>query len=95
MVRHRAKNQALSSNILRRWLWRASHSRLEPFTKLARMPRSHRAGVLAWARIRVTNGALEGMNNKVKVIRHRAFGYRTSWTYIANIYHCWASLPLP
>jgi len=43
----------------------------------------------------VTNGALEGMNNKVKAISHLAFGFRTAWTYIANIYHCWAALPLP
>jgi len=42
--------------------------------------------VLAWTGIRVTNRALEGMNNKVKVISHRAFGYRQSWTFIANIY---------
>jgi transposase len=80
---------------LRQWLWRAAHSRLEPFKKLARMLRTHLDGVLAWTRIRVTNGALEGMNNKVKVISHRAFGYRTSWAYIANIYHCCAGLPLP
>ena len=80
---------------LRQWLWRAAHSRLEPFTKLARTLRTHLAGVLAWTRIRVTNGALEGMNNKIKLISHRAFGYRTSWTYIANIYHSCAGLPLP
>jgi transposase len=80
---------------LRQWLWRAAHSRLEPFKKLARMLRTHLDGVLAWTRIRVTNGALEGINNKVKVISHRAFGYRTTWTYIANIYHCCAGLPLP
>jgi transposase len=30
-----------------------------------------------------------------KVISHRAFGYRTSWAYIANIYHSCAGLPLP
>ncbi|MFI5339391.1 MAG: hypothetical protein ACHQ7N_17200 [Candidatus Methylomirabilales bacterium] len=35
------------------------------------------------------------MNNKVKAISHRAFGFRTTWTYIANIYHCCAGLPLP
>jgi len=80
---------------LRQWLWRASHSRLEPFQKLARTLRVHLDGILAWTRIRVTNGALEGMNNKIKVISHRAFGYQTSWTYIANIYHCCAGLPLP
>ena len=77
------------------WLWRASHSRLEPFKKLARMLQTHLDGVLVWTKLRVSNGALEGMNNKVKVISHRAYGYRTTWTYMANIYHCCAALPLP
>jgi hypothetical protein len=45
--------------------------------------------------LRVSNGALEGMNNKVKVISLRAYGYRTTWTYMANIYHCCAGLPQP
>jgi hypothetical protein len=35
------------------------------------------------------------MNNKVKVISHGAYGYQISWTYIANIYHFCAGLPLP
>ena len=89
------RRTAWATGHLRQWLWRASHSRLEPFKKLAQMLRTHLDGVLAWTRIRVTNGALEGMNNKVKVISHRAYGYQTSWAYIANIYHCCAALPLP
>jgi transposase len=89
------RSTAWAAGHLRQWLWRASHSRLDPFKKLAQMLRTHLDGVLAWTRIRVTNGALEGMNNKVKVISHRAYGYRTSWAYIANIYHCCAALPLP
>jgi transposase len=89
------RSTAWAEGHLRQWLWRASHSHLQPFQKLARMLRTHRDGVLAWTRIRVTNGALEGMNNKIKVISHRAFGYRTPWTFIANIYHCCGDLPLP
>jgi transposase len=80
---------------LLQWLWRASHSRLEPFQKFARLLRAHLDGVLVWTKLRVSNGALEGMNNKVKVISHRAYGYRTPWTFMANIYHCCAALPLP
>ncbi len=80
---------------LLQWLWRASHSRLPPFQRFARMVRAHLDGILVWTKLRVSNGALEGMNNKVKVISHRAYGYRTPWTYIANIYHCCAELPLP
>jgi len=89
------RSSAWAEDHLRQWLWRASHSRLVPFTKLAKTIRTHREGILAWTKLRVTNGALEGMNNKVKAISHRAFGFRTSWTYIANIYHCCAEFPLP
>ncbi len=80
---------------LRQWLWRASHSRLAPMKALAKTIRTHREGIQAWTKLRLTNGALEGMNNKVKAISHRAFGFRTTWTYMANIYHCCAGLPLP
>ena len=89
------RSTAWAEGHLRQWLWRAAPSRLGPFKKLARTLRTHLQGVLAWTRIRVTNGALEGMNNKIKLISHRAFGYRTSWAYIANIYHSCAGLPLP
>ena len=45
--------------------------------------------------MRVTNGALEGMNNKIKLVSHRAYGYRNPQHYITAIYHCCAQLPLP
>jgi transposase len=84
-----------ASKHLQHWLWWASHSRLAPFTKLAKLVRAHLPGILAWTRVRVTNGALEGMNNKIKLVSHRAYGYRNPQTYIAAIYHCCAQLPLP
>lgn len=89
------RSTAWAEGHLRQWLWRASHSRLAPFRKLAKTIRTRRDGILAWTTLRFTNGALEGINNKVKAISHRAFGFRTTWTYIANIYHCCAELPLP
>lgn len=89
------RSTAWATSHLRQWLWRASHSRLEPFHQFAKMLRTHLAGVLTWTRVRVTNGALEGMNTKVKAISHRTFGYCTTWAYIATIYQCRAGLPLP
>ena len=49
----------------------------------------------AWTRHRVSNGAVEGMNNKIRSISHRSFGFRTAENFIAAIYHCCAKLPLP
>jgi len=70
-------------------------SRLEPFKKFVRMLRSHLDGVLAWTKTRLSNGAVEGMNNKIKSISHRSFGFRSASNFIAAIYHCCARLPLP
>lgn len=79
---------------LKQWVWWASHSRLVPFQRFARLIREHVDGVLAWTRLWISNGALEGMNNKVKVISHRAYGFRTTATYIAAIWHGCGDLPL-
>jgi transposase len=73
----------------------AMHSRLEPFKKFVRMLRSHLGGILPWTKLRLSNGAVEGMNNKIKSISHRSFGFRSAQYFIAAIYHCCARLPLP
>ncbi|MGH9361337.1 MAG: transposase, partial [Thermoanaerobaculia bacterium] len=39
-------------------------------------------------------GALEGMNNKVKAVSHRAYGFRNPDSYIVAIWHCCGGLPL-
>jgi transposase len=54
-----------------------------------------RRGILAWTKHRISSGAVEGMNNKIKSISHRSFGFRTAEHFIAAIYHCCARLPLP
>lgn len=80
---------------LRKWMNSAMRSKLEPFKRFVRMLRSHLDGVLAWTKNRVSNGAVEGMNNKIKSISHRSFGFRSAKNFIAAIYHCCARLPLP
>jgi transposase len=80
---------------LLKWINSAMRSRLESFKKFARMLRSHLDGILAWTGTRLSNGAVEGMNNKIKSISHRSFGFRSAVNFIAAMYHCCARLPLP
>jgi transposase len=80
---------------LTKWIKSAMRSKLEPFKKFAQMLRGHLDGILPWTKIRLSNGAVEGMNNKIKSISHRSFGFRTAENFIAAIYHCCARLPLP
>ena len=41
------------------------------------------------------HGTVEGLNNKAKLVIHKAYGFRTAKNYIRNLYHCLADLPLP
>jgi transposase len=88
------KSPGWSKPYLMWWLWWASHSRLDPFKRFARMIREHLDGILMWTHLRVSNGALEGMNNKVKEVSHRAFGFRTTEGYVTAIWHGCGGLPL-
>jgi transposase len=70
------------------WLRWAARSRLKPFVKAARTLRAHRAGVLAAIRLGLSNGRLEGLNSRVRLISHRSFGFHSAAPLIALIYLC-------
>jgi transposase len=57
--------------------------------KVARMLRSHEALILNWFRSRgtVSAGVVEGLNNKSKRTRRRAYGFRTFEAVQAALYH--------
>lgn len=80
---------------LKKWFWWATHSRLKPMRDFAWMLRRHEEGVLNFLKMRITNGVVEGMNNKAKVVSHRCYGFRTAKTYIIALYHCLGKLPEP
>jgi transposase len=80
---------------LDRWFWWATHSRLPPLRDFAWMLRRHQDGLLNYFRLPIDNGIVEGLNNKAKVISHKAYGFRTPKCYIQNLYHSMADLPLP
>lgn len=80
---------------LKNWCRMAMYSRLEPLKKFARMVRSHEKGILAWVDIGISNGTVEGMNNKIGLVKRRAFGFRKTEYLKLAIYHCCANLPLP
>ena len=72
------------------WLAWASRSRLAPFIKLARTIRRHRAGILAAIRLGLSNGRLEGLNSRIRLISHRSFGFHSASPLIALVYLCCA-----
>ena len=43
----------------------------------------------------IDNGTVERLNNKAKLVIHKAYGFRTAKNYIRNLYHCLGNLSLP
>ena len=76
------------------WLAWASRSKLRPFVRLARTLREHRNGILAAIRLGLSNGRLEGLNSKIRLISHRAFGFHSADPLIALIYLCCAGITI-
>jgi len=54
-----------ASDMVDQWLAWAARSRLAPFVKLARTIRNA-AGILAYLDTKMTNGPVEGFNNKLR-----------------------------
>ena len=82
---------------LKVWTERALRSRLEPMKKVARMLRSHQDLLLNWfkAKGEISSGAVEGLNNKIRVVTRRSYGFRTYKAMEIALYHSLGRLPEP
>ena len=87
--------QRNAEKYLDRWLWWATHSRLEPMRDFAWMIKRHKKEILNYFKVPITNASVEGMNRKAKVVSQRAYGYRTFGTFQLALYHVMGDLPMP
>jgi transposase len=79
---------------LKDWLAWASRSKLPPFVKAARTIRKHFDGILAYISDRLTNGIVEGFNNRLRTIARRAFGFHKPEPLIGMLYLCCGGIQL-
>jgi transposase len=76
---------AAVEKLIDRLLARLSRSRLQPFVRLGRTIRKHKGGILAARRLDLTNARAEALNNKVKLIVRRAYGFHSARAALALI----------
>ena len=70
------------------WMGWASRSRLPGFVRVAKTIRKHLDDIVAYIRWGMTNGVVEGLNNKVRVITRRAYGFHSATALIGMIMLC-------
>jgi len=79
------------------WCSLAMRSRIEPMKRVARMLRTHEELLLNWfkAKGEISGGAVEGLNNKIRVVTRRSYGFRTFDAMEIALYHTLGRLPEP
>ena len=65
--------------------------------KFAATLQRHELMLLNWiqARDEIMTGAVEGLNNKCRVVTRRAYGYRSFAVLEVMLYHTLGKLPMP
>jgi transposase len=79
------------------WCYQTMRSRIEPMKKIARMLRAHRQLLLNYfkAKKQISNGRVEGLNNKAKLTMRKSYGFRTFRILELALYHSLGKLPEP
>lgn len=73
---YKAPTESEFENLLNKWYFWATHSRLEPIKEAAYTIKNHWDGVLHWKKSRINNGLLEGLNSLIQAAKAKARGFR-------------------
>lgn len=75
------------------WYNRAVRSRIAPLVKFARNLKVHLDAILSHCRWPLSTGLLEGINNRIKVIKRMAYGYRDEEYFFLKIRAAFPGIP--
>lgn len=68
------------------WAKRAWATTIQELRKFVNTLLAHRTGILNWFVYRISTGPLEGFNNKIKVLKRKAYGFRDMEYFALKIY---------
>jgi len=82
-----------AGSFLKQWVGRCKRSNLDAFIKLANRLTRWSHGILAYFDHRITNGVAEGINNKIKVLKRRSYGFHDEQYFFLKILNACGGLP--
>jgi len=71
---------------LEAWCAQALESGIVQMISLAKTLRGHATGILNYFKHGISTGKLEGINNKIKTLKRKAYGYRDETFFILKLY---------
>lgn len=75
-----------ADTFLHSWVEEVQTTTIQPLIKFANTLMAHRTDILNWFDYRISTGPLEGFNNKIKVLKRKAYGYRDMEYFALKIY---------
>ena len=70
---------------LKDWCGKAGQTGIGQMLKMAKTLRTHASGILAYANHPITSGRLEGINNKIKTLTKRSYGFHDENFFILKL----------
>lgn len=76
------------------WCRKAAETCIPQIMKMAKTLKLHATGILNYAKHRITSGRMEGINNKIKTLNKKAYGYHDENFFILKLLSLRAHLKL-
>ena len=78
--------KAMAESVFDDWVRQAEQSKIPQLQKMAVTLRAYRTGILAWYDCHLSTGKVEGINNKIKVMKRNAYGFRDERYFTLRLY---------
>ena len=79
-------SKADAEQVLDDWAEQAKSSKIPQLQKMAMTILAHKRGILAWYDCHISTGKVEGINNKIKVMKRNAYGFRDERYFKLRLY---------
>jgi transposase len=84
-----SENEVSARQFFNQWYFSATHSRLEPVIKVAKMFKRHFEYIITYWKHKISNSFAEGINSVIQLIKSSARGFRNFANYrTAILFHC-------
>ena len=75
-----------AESVLLDWVKQTKESKVPQLMKMAATIMAHRTGILEWYDCHISTGKVEGINNKIKVMKRTAYGFRDERYFKLRLY---------
>ena len=75
-----------AEKVMHDWVKQARKSKVPQLMKMADTVMAYRTGILAWYDCLISTGKVEGINNKIKVMKRVAYGFRDERYFELRLY---------